>query len=478
VTWRQSSIPLAFVLVNGGRTILEEEMDVSPPLTERSASVPVAEKRLRVAVARTPYQQYVYGYPHKTAYRSFFKPLSLQNLWAGESLESRFLYVHVPFCEMRCGFCNLFTVANPLEDVVERFLAQLECEAEVTSSVVPKGPYVGAALGGGTPTFLAARQLVRVVEMMTTVMGASLGRIPFSVELSPDTVSAERLNAVSVASRLSLGVQSFLERETATLKRPQASGTVTAALDLIRERTRAALNVDLIYGIEGQDEHTLIRSLQMALMWRPEELYLYPLYVRPLTFLGKHPKAWDDHRQTLYRTGRDWLVSHGYLQRSMRVFQRRDAVVPEVPEFSAETGSTLGLGVGARSYTRRVHYAHDWAVQPRAVRSIIDAYLSRPAASFLDATSGYELDLEEEQRRFVVLTLFANGVDEGAFQRRFGAPLLDALPWLSCLVTADLAQSREGVFQLTARGLELSDAIGPWLFSETVNEKMRKWVPR
>ncbi len=61
------------------------------------------------AVARESFGAYAYGYPHKTAYRPLQPPLPLRELWQREDQRALFLYVHVPFCEMRCGFCNLFT---------------------------------------------------------------------------------------------------------------------------------------------------------------------------------------------------------------------------------------------------------------------------------------------------------------------------------------------------------------------------------
>ena len=61
----------------------------------------------------TPYVAYSYAYPHKPAYRPLAPPVSLHTLWADEDKDALFLYLHIPFCEMRCGFCNLFTSANP-----------------------------------------------------------------------------------------------------------------------------------------------------------------------------------------------------------------------------------------------------------------------------------------------------------------------------------------------------------------------------
>ncbi len=429
--------------------------------------------RLHHFLSASAYQQYVYGYPHKTAYRAFETPKPLHEVWAPEQSGARFLYVHIPFCEMRCGFCNLFTTVNPVETVVERFLTQLEVEARETASAIGGSTYTRAAIGGGTPTYLTAKQLERVVVMMRQTMG--LKAAPLSVELSPATVTAEKLEVLGDATRLSLGVQSFVEAEVAAVKRPQSNVEVMRTLDLIRAKSKAHLNVDLIYGMEGQTEASFIGSLETALRWRPEELYLYPLYVRPLTFLGKRATSWDDHRLSLYRAGRDWLNGHGYQQRSMRVFQRRDVVELQLPEYHAEDDGMVGLGVGARSYTKAVHYAHDWAVEPRAVRGIIDDYLARPAASFRSAHSGFELNVEEQQRRWVVLTLFGDGVSEVAFSQRFGVAWPEALPWLSSLVEEGLATLNDGWLRLTPRGLELSDTLGPWLFSEAVEARMCAW---
>ena len=124
-----------------------------------------------------------------------------------------------------------------------------------------------------------------------------------------------------------------------------------------------------------------------------------------------------------------------------------------------------------------VSFYHDFheAVEPRAVRSIIDDYLARPAASFRSAHSGFELNVEEQQRRWVVLTLFGDGVSDAAFSQRFGVAWSEALPWLSSLVEEGLATWSDGWLRLTPRGLELSDTLGPWLFSEAVEARMRAW---
>lgn len=120
-------------------------------------------------------------------------------------------------------------------------------------------------------------------------MGADLSAVPLSVETSPSTATADRLAVLADrgTTRISIGVQSFVDAEARAAVRPQHRSEVEAALGRIREARIPVLNIDLIYGIEGQTEDTWRTSLDAALAWSPEELYLYPLYVRPLTGLGR-----------------------------------------------------------------------------------------------------------------------------------------------------------------------------------------------
>src|SRR5919205_1222509 len=77
----------------------------------------------------TPYVSYTYAYPHKTAYRTFTPPVPLREIWENERRDALFLYLHVPFCEMRCGFCNLFTTVDPRADLARDYLAALRRQA-------------------------------------------------------------------------------------------------------------------------------------------------------------------------------------------------------------------------------------------------------------------------------------------------------------------------------------------------------------
>ena len=425
---------------------------------------------------RTRYASYVYAYPHKTAYRRIKPAIPLGPLWAGERRDALFLYLHVPFCEQRCGFCNLFTQPVPAPDRVEAYLDTLARQVVVVRRALDEsGPFAfaRAAIGGGTPTLLTAAQLERAYGSLRRLGWA---RTPMSVETSPETAIADRLAVVvgNGADRISVGVQSFVEAECKAVNRPQQTADVHRALRTIRDSGAPVLNIDLMYGLPGQTTATWQYSLASALEYAPEELYLYPLYVRPLTTLGrKGAEALDRHRVELYEDARDRLIACGYRQSSMRMFKRPDASGTRAPVYCCQDDGMIGLGVGARSYTRRVHYSSEWAVGARGVREIIDRWIAKPDDAFGVADYGFVLDESEQRRRWLILSLLSDdGLDVAAYRLRFADSPTVGFPQLGELEARGFAAVDGDRLRLTPSGLARADAIGPWLFSDDVRAKM------
>ncbi|MDT0329001.1 STM4012 family radical SAM protein [Nocardiopsis lambiniae] len=432
----------------------------------------------------SPYRSYVYAYPHKSSYRPFGRRPLLADLWRDEDVRALSLYLHIPFCEMRCGFCNLFTRSTPPAAQVAAYLDAFERQARTVAEVLPEGAgFARAALGGGTPTYLEADELARVYDVLESAFGLDLTAVPMSVETSPATATDDRLAVLEArgVTRVSMGVQSFIDSEAHAAGRPQRRAEVDRALAAIRAHTTADLNVDLIYGIDRQDERTWAYSLDTALEHEPEEIYLYPLYVRPLTGLGRRGGSWDDHRLGLYRQGRDHLREHGYEQVSMRMFRRTDAPSVEGPEYCCQTDGMVGLGCGARSYTASTHYSFDYAVGVGRVRSIIDDYTGRDPADFAHAEVGFVLDEDERRRRHLLQSLLrAEGMDTAGYTARFGGRPRDDFPGLFAALDRRgwVAGDATERIVLTEEGLAHSDAIGPLFFSERVNALMAEYEAR
>ncbi len=420
------------------------------------------------------FQGYAYAYPHKTSYRPLAPPVPLDEAWSREDKDALFLYAHIPFCEMRCGFCNLFTSTHPGGGLVSAYLDAMERQAAVVSAALGKHRFARVAIGGGTPTFLEPAELDRLFRILHGTFAIDC-ESPVAIELSPKTTLCERLAVLRQWGvwRVSIGVQSFVQSETRALGRAQHPDEARAALRRLRDAEFPILNLDLIYGVQGQTLESWRSSLEAALEFSPEEIYLYPLYVRPLTGLGVHGKAPADSRLALYRAGRDVLLARGYRQISMRLFRATHCDVPGGPEYCCQDDGMIGVGAGARSYTRSLHYSSEWAVGREGVRAITDDYVSRDSGQFAVADYGCSLDIAEQKRRFVIKSLLrADGLGAGHYLTRFGTALTGDFPTLVELEELGAASWKDNVLVLTEQGMEWSDAIGPWLFSQEMRERM------
>lgn len=432
-------------------------------------------------LAATPYAAYTYAYPHKTAYRPLERSVHLRELWAAERRDALFLYLHIPFCEMRCGFCNLFTTVNPGRDIETLYLDTLQRQAQHVSQALGPAAFARLAIGGGTPTYLQPAGLHRLFDIAEHTFGVDPQHIPVSVETSPKTSDEARLRTLLErgTDRISIGVQSFVEAEVQGAGRAQKTAEVLEALERIRSVGFPTLNLDLIYGMPGQTVESWLYSLHRALEYRPEELFLYPLYVRPLTGLGRQDKQWDDIRLACYRVARDLLLDAGYTQVSMRMFRAAHAPNHEGPAYCCQEDGMVGLGCGARSYTSALDYSSEYAVGAQGVRAILHDYVNRPVTSFDYAEYGVSLDAEDQRRRYLIQSLLqVEGLDFTSYQARFGTDVLADFPQLWELMEHGLAQCSPARLQLTAHGIERSDMIGPWLYAQHMRDLMKAYELR
>ena len=429
-------------------------------------------------LAASPYQTYVYSYPHKTAYRPLNPSVKLSDVWSQENRDALFLYIHIPFCEMRCGFCNLFTMVQKDEDFVSQYVNTLKRQSQRVKQALGESKFVRFALGGGTPTRLPFQGLKAVLDIAENTMGADLQAIPGSVEVSPETATEDKLKLLRDRGidRISIGVQSFVDTEVLTLQRRQQATQVKEALASIKDKGFPTLNIDLIYGLPGQTIDTWLYSLQQAVAFQPEEIYLYPLYVRPLTGMDCTDKEWDDIRLNCYREGRDFLLDRGYQQVSMRMFQKPSKSDISAPVYCCQADGMVGLGCGARSYTKQLHYASEYAVGVKGIQSILQAYLNTSTESFDYINYGFTLDTEDRQRRYILISLLSSeGLSLKQYQYNFGTELLIDYPELTELLELKLATMNRNTINLTKLGIERSDTIGYWFFSDKVRRLMREY---
>ncbi|GGD66404.1 coproporphyrinogen III oxidase [Paenibacillus nasutitermitis] len=427
-----------------------------------------------------PYRSYLYSYPHKTAYSELDQPVLLSELWRDEPAETFFLYMHIPFCGARCGFCNLFTLPDKRQSAHEQYVDALERQARQWAPFVSHKPFARFAIGGGTPTLLAPELLERLFHIAEQTMGLQPDQASISVETSPETVTEERLHILKEhgVDRVSMGVQSFVEAEAAAIYRPQMPTQAGRAAELLKQYRFPILNLDLIYGLPGQTLESWQYSLRCAVSFQPEEIFIYPLYTREHTIVKPEQirESGVDNRLAYYEAARSCLLAKGYTQYSMRRFARSDAFIgKKLLPYGCQEEGMVGLGCGARSYTRNVHYASRYGVSRSATASIIADYVG--AQRYDTADYGFVLSKHEQKRRFLLKAiLHTEGLLASEYTRRFGSDVLEDHPELSLLLDSGLGHLQDGLLRLTEEGLGYSDAIGDWLISSAVRQRMEGYV--
>ena len=135
----------------------------------------------------------------------------------------------------------------------------------------------------------------------------------------------------------------------------------------------------------------------------------------------------------------------------------------------------VGLGPGARSYTRSLHYATPFAVAQAAIRERIASWISASAEDHAQARHGFFLSEAEQRRRYVILSLLDGRLDRKSYINRFGNDVCDHFPELAEAVTEGLVFADSGSLQLTPYGLECADVLGHWLQSESVLSARATW---
>jgi oxygen-independent coproporphyrinogen-3 oxidase len=188
----------------------------------------------------------------------------------------RHLYVHLPFCAHRCGYCDFVTIVGREEQhgaYVDALLTELELERDVLAER-PETIF----LGGGTPTFTAPDELARLLAALPDTD-------ELTVEANPETVTPElaRLLRAGAVNRVSLGAQSFQSRLLDVLERRAGPDDVRRAVHTLRDAGFDNISLDLIYGIPGQSPADLERDLAEAVALAPEHLSCYELEAKPGT---------------------------------------------------------------------------------------------------------------------------------------------------------------------------------------------------
>ena len=374
------------------------------------------------------------------------------------------LYVHVPYCDSKCPYCDFNSYAAkrwPEEAYVGALIAEMAHYAALD-------PWRDGAVGtiffgGGTPSLFAPASIRRVLEAVERAWPAPTDvERETTMEANPGTVDLGRLAGFAAAgvNRISFGVQSFDDRHLARLGRIHDARQAKQAIRLAREAGFANLNLDLIFAVPGQSLAEWESDLRTAISLAPDHVSAYHLTFEEATPFeamrrkGEIQPLAEEIEVAMFTRTREILAAAGYDAYEISNFAPPGRECRHNLNYW-RSGDYLGIGAGAHSFARSRDAGRRWSNQ-----KLPATYIERASAT--GEARVFEESLRSEQSRgeFVFLGLrLTQGFAAADFEARFGADFLAAFPHAAAFERDGLLERIADHWRLTDRGLLLADSV-------------------
>ena len=380
------------------------------------------------------------------------------------------LYIHIPFCEHKCIYCDFYSIAPnetasrselPTKHFVEALTMELRLRAKDEKFQVS---YETVFLGGGTPSLLSIGELGVILKTVRDSFSLEADA-EVTIETNPGTVTRQKLEVFRSLgiNRISIGVQSFHEDDLRFLTRIHSS---EEAKRCVRDAFAAGfenVSLDLMFSLPGQTRDRWQSNLNQAMDLGPTHVSCYSLIVEPNTPLSRMVETKQisllgtEEDASLYEMTIAFLAECGYEQYEVSNFAK--------PGFRSRHNRNywnhsnyVGFGPSAHSFWT-TEGAGEAPVRWWNVPSIV-GYLERLGQGELPVSGSERLSHAQLLEEEIFLGLRSEGIDIAGFNRRFGKDLLAGqFSRLNDLVVSDMAVVENGRFRLTPKGYMVCDEI-------------------
>ena len=391
------------------------------------------------------------------------------------------IYISVPFCRSKCTYCNFASgvfSGGEMARYVERACSDIrDCRtlAAQYGALVPDA-VDSIYLGGGTPSLLPAEQLTKIFSIIAGEFQVARDA-EITVECAPGTLSEPILEALVSrgVNRVSLGVQSFVDKEAAAVARLHNREKTLSDIARLRACGIKDINVDLIAGLPHQTRESWEYSLEQAIATDVPHVSVYMLEVDEDSRLGReliaggtryhaHSVPDDDLVAGLYERACERLAENGIAQYEISNFAQPGRESRHNLKYWTRR-PYLGFGVDAHSMLP----GHDSGVSVRlATTEVFEEFFSGPG------TRAFPVHRKEALEESFFLGLRLNrGINLDELRKQFGAALEQYTPVLTELVAAGLLIEADGALRLNARGRLLSNEV----FEKFIQEPEQTEIP-
>ena len=384
------------------------------------------------------------------------------------------LYVHIPFCETKCPYCDFNTYAG-IESLIPGYVAALRAEIGMWGRLLGRPAVTTVFFGGGTPSYLPAEDIGSLVD--TVARAFDLDQVSeISLEANPGDLTPGKLAAYldSGIDRLSIGVQSLDDQLLGVLGRRHSADQAVDAFQMAVDAGYGNVSIDLMYGLPHQGIDVWERSLSSAADLRPDHISMYCLTLEAGTPMeqsvrtGELPEPDADLAADMYLMAEDAMERLGY-----RHYEISNWAQPGKESRHNLTywrnEPYLGVGPGAHSYLAGHRFSNmrsprdytqrfqDYRLNP----AVADRPIARLIREMPVVESVEHINRRLEMAETLMLGLrLDSGVENAAFARRFGVTPADAYrDTVEELQTAGLLALTEGCVRLTARGRLLGNEV-------------------
>lgn len=332
----------------------------------------------------------------------------------GETPAGGALYVHIPFCESLCTYCGCNTKITRNHGMGAPYVDAVLAEWRLYRERLPgRFPLAELHLGGGTPTFLEAESLGRLVDGLADTCEV-LGDAEFSIEADPRVTTREHLATLAKRgfTRLSLGIQDFDPRVQEAVNRVQSADQVARVVDEARGLGFRSINFDLIYGLPFQTKESIEGTVAVVSRLRPDRIAFYGYAHVPWIKPWQRRFTEDDlpagaAKRSLYEAGRGLLEAAGYREIGMDHFALETDPLWQASDsrrlhrnFMGYTSRfilpLIGLGVSSIGDAGDAFAQND---------KVLETYLARIGRGELPVFRGHVLDAEDQVLRRHILNL-------------------------------------------------------------------------
>ena len=371
------------------------------------------------------------------------------------------IYIHIPFCKQACSYCDFYFTTHQNEK--EEFLSCLKKEISKRVPFVVTEPIRTIYFGGGTPSQLSIDELKEIISSIKKVVNLDhLEEV--TLEANPDNLSLNYLKALKSETninRLSIGIQSFHEKELDLMYRAHSASAGIEAIENARKIGFDNISIDLIYGVPGSDLESWHHNIQEALKLKPEHISAYCLTIEDNTRLkywiekGRYEYPDDDLILKQSNMLMDLLSKAGYDHYEISNFSLPNRHSKHNTSYWFGH-SFIGLGPSAHSFTPGKRY---WNV--RSTKEYIKSVNENKI--FWQEES---LTLTTQYNEYIMTRLRTKwGLNFSEIEEKFGEKYENYLEAQLSFVKKGLLNSENGIITLSKEGKHMADGIAADLFA-------------